>query len=88
MSMSVLLSPLDCGVTTFNSTSGTLQSPGFPNPYENSINCTYSIKVAQGYRISITIEEMDIEYSTGCSYDALRIQEVKNSEYAVLGVCH
>ena len=62
-----------------------MQSPGFPHSYENNINCTYSIKVKQGYRIAITIVELGIEYSAGCIYDALSIHEVRDSAEAVLG---
>lgn len=74
-----------CRLIVFNATSGTLQSPGFPDSYQNGINCTYRIDTPHGYEIIITIHQIDIEYDADCKFDALRLQERRNSTLNLLG---
>ena len=51
--------------------SQTLSSPGYPNNYENNLNCLWTITAPWGFYVTIQIYDMDTE--TG--YDFLYIVE-------------
>ncbi|CBY12286.1 unnamed protein product [Oikopleura dioica] len=53
--------------------SGTMTSPGFPNYYRNSENCTYTLNAIPGQVIVITFDNFTVESTSSCSYDALMI---------------
>merc|ERR1712106_380199 len=58
---------------TTSTTSGTLQSPNFPNKYPNNHDETYNIEVQTGKTIEIIFETFELEAHSRCSWDWLKI---------------
>lgn len=52
---------------------GELTSPGFPKKYKEELTCLWEINVEYGYKIELTLHELDLEYSQSCGYDFLEI---------------
>lgn len=53
--------------------SGTFNSLNYPQPYEHSRTCEWTITVELGHSITLSIEDIDLEQSTSCQYDSLEI---------------
>ncbi|CAH1274042.1 BMP1 [Branchiostoma lanceolatum] len=69
-----------CGnLTVFNSDSGSFTSPGWPDPYPLSTNCTWQINVDPGKFVLIRFVEFDLEHGgRTCIWDSLRIHDGPN----------
>lgn len=52
---------------------GQLTSPGYPSPYVGNVECIWTITVALGKRINITIDDFNVEHAVNCSYDVLEV---------------
>ncbi|XP_046880031.1 cubilin [Hypomesus transpacificus] len=58
-----------CG-GVLNAPTGTISSPNYPNLYPHSRLCHWEIRVAQGRRVTLTINDLRLEEgSSSCSYD-------------------
>ncbi|PIO25434.1 hypothetical protein AB205_0076090 [Aquarana catesbeiana] len=67
---------VDCSSHLFTEESGYISSPGYPKPYPADLNCNYSIRVEEGFRISIAfVETFDIDSHPRalCPYDTLKV---------------
>jgi len=64
--------------------SGYLNSPGYPNNYPLATDCVWEIETEPGSRVELTINDLDIESSTGCSFDFLQVNLIKNSSFEFL----
>ncbi|XP_071826204.1 cubilin-like isoform X2 [Apostichopus japonicus] len=53
--------------------SGQFMSLNYPEPYEHSRTCEWTITVENGHSITLSIEDIDLEQSTSCLYDSLEI---------------
>ncbi|XP_038071725.1 blastula protease 10-like [Patiria miniata] len=61
-----------CGGTLKDS--GCLTSPNYPSNYDNSVDCTWTIEVAEGSRVALDITALDVgSPGTKCLDDALQI---------------
>ena len=49
-----------CG-GTIEATEGTIQSPGYPVSHEGPRRCTWYIKVPRGRRVTVNIEDFDLD---------------------------
>uniref|UniRef100_UPI00398F4307 complement C1r-A subcomponent-like n=1 Tax=Pristiophorus japonicus TaxID=55135 RepID=UPI00398F4307 len=61
----------------FNQISGHVMSPDYPRPYPPNLNCNYSIRVEQGFVISLEFRdvfEIDSHHEVHCPYDDLTIE--------------
>ncbi|KAL9970450.1 hypothetical protein ACROYT_G022826 [Oculina patagonica] len=68
-----------------NPQDGSVNSPGYPNRYENYQNCQWLIKAPYGERIHITFTTFDVEYDgSGCRYDSVKIFDGENSDASLL----
>lgn len=59
---------------------GVIESPNFPNKYEHSTNCSWTIEAPIGNTINLTFSHFDLEGNTqditqSCQYDYLQISE-------------
>ena len=54
------IEPPECG-GSFNSDNGTINSPGWPNSYKNSMDCFWHITVDGNLVIRLTFMSFDIE---------------------------
>ncbi|CAG2112441.1 unnamed protein product, partial [Medioppia subpectinata] len=48
---------------------GSVESPGYPQPYAHNAECVWLISVSKGSTISLTISDMDIEAHSTCRFD-------------------
>ncbi|CAI9602875.1 unnamed protein product [Staurois parvus] len=67
---------VDCSSQLFTEESGYISSPGYPKPYPADLNCNYSIRVEEGFQISISfVETFDIDFHprAPCPYDTLKV---------------
>ncbi|XP_077863300.1 tolloid isoform X1 [Saccoglossus kowalevskii] len=56
----------------FNGTTGTLESPGYPNSYPNKMDCVWKIT---GTTIRLKFEVFDLENQENCRFDFLDISD-------------
>jgi hypothetical protein len=70
--MTISLFLAGCGGELTDET-GQLTSPGYPNPYPGNVECVWTIIVALGKRINITIDDFQMEQTVNCSYDVLEV---------------
>ncbi|KAM4718445.1 cubilin [Anableps anableps] len=61
-----------CGRNVSGS-SGSINSPGFPNKYPDNRECIWYITTAPGSSITFTIHVFDVEFHDDCSYDVLEV---------------
>ncbi|KAJ8670094.1 hypothetical protein QAD02_001353 [Eretmocerus hayati] len=61
---------------------GVIESPNFPQNYENLSNCTWTISAPAGNRINITFSHFDVLKSSDeeCTKDFIKIQEGDSDE--------
>ncbi|XP_077323268.1 complement C1r subcomponent isoform X2 [Lithobates pipiens] len=67
---------VDCSSHLFTEESGYISSPGYPKPYPADLNCNYSIRVEEGFHVSISfLETFDIDSHPRalCPYDTLKV---------------
>jgi cubilin len=58
--------------------SGVITSPNYPGPYPSSTECIWTVQLAPGKRINVTIDDLNVESHSNCQYDVLEV-----SRYAV-----
>ncbi|XP_025416102.1 uncharacterized protein LOC112687566 isoform X2 [Sipha flava] len=66
----------NCNVTvklTIEMRFASVSSPGFPQPYPDNQDCTYSIEAPRGYQIEVEFEELMLENESTCSYDYVEL---------------
>ncbi len=66
-----------------DSDDGFIQTPGYPFRYPARITCTWRIRPKRLSRTRISFLDFSLEYSEGCIYDFLEIQE-HSLHYAVV----
>ena len=58
----------------FNSPTGTLTSPNYPDDYPNYYDCQWLITIPEvNEKIRIRVKELDIEEAKNCKYDSLEV---------------
>ena len=66
-----------CGV--YHASTGTLDSPNYPNDYPNNYHCLWLITLpSEDERVGIHIVDFNIESHSTCKWDALEVREVNN----------
>lgn len=59
---------------------GVIESPNFPNSYQNSANCMWHIESFEGNNVNISFSHLDLELPSytpqQCSYDYVEISYV------------
>ena len=58
------------------SPTGSVISPNYPLHYANSAECFWFIRLARGNLIRITIDDIDLEFESDCSFDAVEVCDV------------
>lgn len=68
----------------YNSTSGEILSPNYPEFYTNNLDCDYHVE-APDNRILLTFLDFAVEDAIACRYDELTIYDGSDSNSPVLG---
>ncbi|XP_071091816.1 cubilin-like [Haliotis cracherodii] len=61
-----------------------LQSPGYPENYQNNMNCVWTITTTMS-DIKIKVVNSDIEHSASCNYDYVTVYDGSSTDSTVLG---
>lgn len=61
-----------CG-GNFESASGIIISPNYPNPYPHNAQCVWIIHVPEGERVTITFTQVDLEDHRNCMWDYVEV---------------
>lgn len=83
-------SSAECGGNFTEEFNGTFTSPGYPNNYKFGLDCTWTIKVATGNKVSLTIANVDIKSTgggdIGCGENKVSVSD-PNSKAPVKTFC-
>ena len=71
--------------TTYNSTSGVIKSPSYPNRYPDNADSTYIITVPIGKIICLTTDTFDVEDESECNHDWLEIRNGSSEDSPTIG---
>lgn len=71
-----------------NRPEGTLTSPNYPKKYAHELTCIWEINVEYGYKIEITINDLDMEKTSNCEYDYLMIAYDRSFNESIVKMCH
>ncbi|CAG5136882.1 unnamed protein product [Candidula unifasciata] len=74
----------NCG-GAFSGPEGGVTSPGYPNPYQHTIQCVWVITVARGSSVQLSFTDLDLEASSSCSHDYLTIRDGSDQRAPTLG---
>ncbi|KAG7527098.1 cubilin [Solea senegalensis] len=64
---------------------GYLKSPGWPNPYPHSVDCTIILKAPQSNHISLFFNSFDVETHSTCSFDYLEVRNGSTAQSPLIG---
>ncbi|PIK43158.1 putative dorsal-ventral patterning tolloid-like protein 1 [Apostichopus japonicus] len=64
---------------------GFFTSPGFPDNYENNIDCVYIITVDSDNNVQLRFLSFDLEPSVNCVYDFIEVKDGSSQGSLVLG---
>ena len=82
--MSVFPSPAPplalCGPAVLGPGPGALTSPGFPGLYPPGLDCAYRVTAPPGHRVRITSHTFELESSSVCRFDYLKVKRNKKFE--------
>ena len=79
----------DSGTTggggTLTSQTGSIESPGYPEPYGHNAECVWLISVSKGSTVSLTVVDIDIEAHRTCQFDYLQVFDGNSDRSPSLG---
>ncbi|XP_063226608.1 cubilin [Bacillus rossius redtenbacheri] len=59
----------------FTSTSYNITSPGFPQAYQNNLNCEWIVEAPSSYHLTLKFNQMNLEESQQCMLDYVEVYE-------------
>ncbi|KAM9673713.1 cubilin [Trichechus inunguis] len=74
----------DCN-REYNNAFGHLKSPGWPDNYNDNLDCTIVLTAPQNHTISLFFHSFGIEESSECTRDFLEVRNGSDSSYPLLG---
>ncbi|XP_058537778.1 cubilin isoform X1 [Neofelis nebulosa] len=69
----------------YNKAFGNLKSPGWPDNYNNNMDCTVTLTAPQNHTISLFFHSFGIEDSSECTHDFLEVRNGSDSSSPLLG---
>lgn len=66
---------------------GTLTSPNYPQKYTPKITCIWEITVEYGYKVEITVHDIEMESSASCEYDSLMLSDDRSFNSSIGHIC-
>ena len=84
-----ILAVVGCRNTVYTGTSGNIASPNYPQPYNNSENCTYSIRASQPSSFTLNFTSFNLESCGGseCTCDWVQVRIIYYKKEALLLFC-
>nr|CAD7455080.1 unnamed protein product [Timema tahoe] len=73
-----------CG-GTLASSSGSIISPNYPQPYNHKAECLWKVIVSRGSAIQMVFVDLDLESQTGCLYDYVEVRDGIDSSAKRIG---
>ncbi|XP_041486764.1 cubilin isoform X1 [Microtus oregoni] len=73
----------DCN-REYNQAFGNLKSPGWPQDYDNNLDCTIILRAPQNNTISLFFYWFELEFSNQCRHDFLEVRSGSNSSSPLL----
>lgn len=64
---------------------GVLSTPNYPSPYPHGTTCEWQITTEYGKTIELTVNDLDIEHSTECRFDGLKVLA---QDEVIAKLCH
>ncbi|KAM6215214.1 cubilin [Rhynchocyon petersi] len=64
---------------------GNLKSPGWPDNYNNDLDCSVTLMAPQNHTIALFFHSFAVEESSGCTRDFLEVRNGSDSSYPLLG---
>ena len=75
------------GTIHLTANTGSFSSTGFPFEYNNNERQRWSISLADGYCIQLTVHIIEIETGTDCRYDSLKVNSSFKMMLKLLWLC-
>ncbi|KAF7245952.1 Cubilin [Varanus komodoensis] len=72
-----------CG-GVFQAPHGEIHSPNYPQPYGNSTDCSWVIRVESGHRVLLNFTDVQIEFHRSCNYDYVSVFDGPDNEAPLL----
>ena len=72
-------------LTSFKSDTGTLASYNYPLPYDDKIECTWTIRVDLDYRITLSFDFFNLSQSSDCSVDYVEVRDGASKTSDLIG---
>uniref|UniRef100_A0A671G8C4 Cubilin n=1 Tax=Rhinolophus ferrumequinum TaxID=59479 RepID=A0A671G8C4_RHIFE len=69
----------------YNKAFGNLKSPGWPDNYDNNVDCAVTLTAPQNHTISLFFHSFGIEDSSECRHDFLEVRNGSDSSSPLLG---
>lgn len=70
---------------TYEQEHGHLKSPGWPNIYHHSMDCTIILRAPANHFISLFFNSFDVESHPNCSFDYLEVRNGSTADAPLLG---
>ncbi|XP_069741942.1 tolloid-like protein 2 [Narcine bancroftii] len=65
--------------------SGQIQSPNYPDEYQPSKECTWTVTVAQRFQVGLVFQHFEVERHDTCAYDYLEIRDGDSPAAPLIG---
>ncbi|OWF49562.1 Zinc metalloproteinase nas-4 [Mizuhopecten yessoensis] len=65
-----------CGRNITVDRPGVLRSPHFPNPYEPDTICEWNLIIEDGYELSLTFNDLDLQSTPDCLFDYVEFTDI------------
>uniref|UniRef100_A0A8C4QUT2 Metalloendopeptidase n=1 Tax=Eptatretus burgeri TaxID=7764 RepID=A0A8C4QUT2_EPTBU len=65
--------------------SGTIQSPNYPDDYQPSKECIWVVRVSSEYSVGLVFQSFEVERHDSCGYDYLEIRDGDSEDSNLLG---
>ncbi|XP_072174323.1 cubilin-like [Diadema setosum] len=74
----------DCN-RNYNTTHGTVMSPGYPNIYNNGHNCSWRITTPADTFVALYFTHFNVEGATSCVFDSVTVYNGSDSSAPIIG---
>ncbi|XP_064190205.1 cubilin [Anguilla rostrata] len=73
------------GMVFANQSRGVIESLDYPNSYPHASNCSWTVQASMGNTVNYTFLAFNLEHSTPCRYDYLKLHDGPNEQAPLIG---